>query len=223
MYWKRRILLASVIAVAFMFMVACAAEPGPAGPVGPAGPPGPLGPVGPAGEDATANLEYVGSEKCGDCHEEEYGRFMLSGHPYKLTKIEDGEPPIFPYDAITGGLSDPPEGYTWDDISYVIGGYNWKARFMDQDGYIITDEPGLCPICNMELTPLKSSGAVTAGGSSGERKIKYQIRGIMRNLPATGHPMEMLQAAVASLGMFYGDQGVLTEEEFAAQKAKLLA
>ena len=30
----------------------------------------------------------------------------------------------------------------------------------------------------------------------GERKIKYQIREIMRNLPATGHPMEMLQTAI---------------------------
>ncbi len=45
----------------------------------------------------------------------------------------------------------------------------------------------------------------------GERKIKYNIREIMRNLPATGHPMEMLQTAVASLGMFYGDEEVLTE------------
>lgn len=45
----------------------------------------------------------------------------------------------------------------------------------------------------------------------GERKIKYNIRQIMRNLPATGHPMEMLQTAVASLGMFYGDEELLTE------------
>ena len=37
-------------------------------------------------------------------------------------------------------LPEPPEGYTWDDISYVIGGYNWKARFIDQDGYIITGD-----------------------------------------------------------------------------------
>jgi hypothetical protein len=35
-----------------------------------------------------------------------------------------------------------PEGYTWDDISYVIGGYNWKARFINAEGYIITDKPG---------------------------------------------------------------------------------
>ncbi len=38
---------------------------------------------------------------------------------------------------------------------------------------IITDEPGLCPICNMELTPLKSSSAAAASKPAGERKIKY--------------------------------------------------
>lgn len=35
------------------------------------------------------------------------------------------------------------------------------------------------------------------------RRVKYNIRDIMKRLPATGHPMEMLQTAVASLGMFY--------------------
>jgi Cu(I)/Ag(I) efflux system membrane fusion protein/cobalt-zinc-cadmium efflux system membrane fusion protein len=40
---------------------------------------------------------------------------------------------------------------------------------------IITDEPGLCPICNMELTPLKASGGETATKLSGERKIKYWV------------------------------------------------
>ncbi len=37
-------------------------------------------------------------------------------------------------------MQDPPEGYTWDDISYVIGGYGWKARFVDQDGFIVTGD-----------------------------------------------------------------------------------
>jgi citrate synthase len=45
----------------------------------------------------------------------------------------------------------------------------------------------------------------------GERRVKYNIREIMKYLPATGHPMEMLQTAVASLGMFYGGEEVLTE------------
>jgi len=40
---------------------------------------------------------------------------------------------------------------------------------------IITDEPGLCPICNMELTPLKESGASSSTKPSGERKIKYWV------------------------------------------------
>lgn len=39
------------------------------------------------------------------------------------------------------------------------------------------------------------------------RPVKYNIREIMKYLPATGHPMEMLQASVACLAMFYpGDQ-----------------
>ena len=41
-------------------------------------------------------------------------------------------------------------------------------------------------------------------------RVKYHIREMMRNLPATGHPMEMLQTAVASLGMFYPGSECLT-------------
>ena len=39
---------------------------------------------------------------------------------------------------------------------------------------IITDEPGLCPICNMELTPLKAGGS-DPDKPVGERKIKYWV------------------------------------------------
>lgn len=35
------------------------------------------------------------------------------------------------------------------------------------------------------------------------RRVKYNIGDMMKSLPPTGHPMEMLQTAVASLGMFY--------------------
>ncbi|VAX02130.1 Citrate synthase (si) [hydrothermal vent metagenome] len=35
------------------------------------------------------------------------------------------------------------------------------------------------------------------------RRVKYQIRDLMKALPSAGHPMEMLQTAIASLGMFY--------------------
>jgi citrate synthase len=45
----------------------------------------------------------------------------------------------------------------------------------------------------------------------GERRLKYKVRTIMKNLPTSGHPMEMLQTAVASLGMFYGGEEVLSD------------
>jgi hypothetical protein len=106
----------------------CAGEQGPPGPEGAQGPPGPQGPAGPPADSSVGVATYVGSEACGQCHEALYNDFILSGHPYKLNPVVDGQPP------------EPPEGYTWDDISYVIGGYGWKARFIDQDGYIITGD-----------------------------------------------------------------------------------
>lgn len=126
-----------LLIICLFVVVGCAGPQGPEGQIGPAGPAGPIGPVGPAGEDATASQEFVGSEKCGECHENIYSKFTLSAHPNDIMKI-DGGPPTYPYDAITGGVPEPPEGYTWDDISYVVGGNGWKAIFLDQNGYVIT-------------------------------------------------------------------------------------
>jgi cytochrome c5 len=137
---NRRYYLILIVAVLSVLMIGCSSSSGPEGPVGPAGPAGPAGPQGPTGEEASSSQTFVGSDQCGSCHEVEYDKFVLSGHPYKLTKIENGEPPSFPYDDITGGVSEPPDGYTWDDISYVIGGYGWKTRFIDESGYIVTGD-----------------------------------------------------------------------------------
>ncbi|PCJ32631.1 MAG: citrate synthase [Gammaproteobacteria bacterium] len=41
-------------------------------------------------------------------------------------------------------------------------------------------------------------------------RIKYHIREMMRHFPSTGHPMDMLQTAVSSLGMFYPGNECLT-------------
>jgi nitrate reductase cytochrome c-type subunit len=61
---------------------------------------------------------------------------METGHAWEFNKVVDGEPPDYPFSEV----SNPPEGYTWDDILYVIGGYGWKARFVDKEGYIITGD-----------------------------------------------------------------------------------
>ena len=80
------------------------------------------------------SAEYVGRQVCSECHSEINEVFMKSGHPYKLNKVVDGQPPTYSFTEVL----EVPVGYTWDDISYVIGGYNWKARFIGKDGYIIT-------------------------------------------------------------------------------------
>lgn len=130
------------------FVLALPACQSRVGPPGPAGPEGVQGPPGPQGRDGQQGLPgvpgtdglsftppaFVGSEACAQCHQEIYDTFMLSGHPYKLMPVVNGERPEYPFSRV----ANPPEGYTWEEISYVIGGYNWKARFIDQDGYIIT-------------------------------------------------------------------------------------
>ena len=138
------VIIVALLAVALL-TAACVAQaqeagtegpPGPPGPQGEAGPPGPQGEQGPSGPSGADGLNwmpatFVGSENCQECHEELYVTFMETGHPYKLNKVVDGQPPEYPFSEVP----DPPEGYTWDDISYVIGGYGWKARFIDHDGF----------------------------------------------------------------------------------------
>lgn len=130
-----------------LFVTACQGEQGPAGPPGPEGSeglPGPSGrdgdpgPPGPPGQDGVSYQPptFIGSDACAECHQDISETFMMSGHPWMLTKVVDGQPPDYPFTDLPG----PPEGYTWDDISYVIGGYHWKARFIDQEGYIITGD-----------------------------------------------------------------------------------
>jgi predicted CXXCH cytochrome family protein len=125
-------------------LVACAGpqgEVGPVGPAGPAGPEGPAGPVGevgPAGEPGPAGAEYVGDQLCSGCHYDLAQVYLKSGHPWSLSSLADGKTPAYPYTQI----SSFPSGYSLKDISYIIGGYNWKALFINSQGYIITGAPG---------------------------------------------------------------------------------
>lgn len=148
MFPKRAMLFGMVMFA--LLISACAGPQGEAGPVGPAGATGPMGPVGPAGEDAFADQEFIGSEECGDCHEEIYARFELNGHAHALTAV-NGQPPTYPHDEITNGIPEPPAGYSWDEISYIIGGVGWMARFVDADGYVITGDAAQYNFANAHL------------------------------------------------------------------------
>lgn len=146
---KKNIAILVGVMIAMFLLAACAGPAGPqgvpgpagqAGPEGPQGPPGKDGPPGPEGPPGAAALgaEYVGDQTCSGCHPDIYEVYMKSGHPWKLNKVVDGKPPEYPFTKV----DQLPEGYTWNDILYVIGGYAWKARFINQQGYIITDAPG---------------------------------------------------------------------------------
>ncbi len=86
-------------------------------------------------------LSYVGSDACSGCHAAKFNDWVASGHPYKFTVIENGQPPVYPPEAVNfqdswiPGLADG--SHTWNDIAGVIGGYGWKARFVGTDGHII--------------------------------------------------------------------------------------
>lgn len=144
---SRWILIFSLLFLTVMLLTACSGQQGSAGVSGPAGPVGPEGPQGPAGKNGEtgpqgpagpAGADYVGSQVCAACHLDIATTFSKTGHAWNQSKIENGTPPSYPFSQV----GDPPAGYTWNDISYVIGGYNWKAIFVDKNGYIITDAPG---------------------------------------------------------------------------------
>lgn len=77
--------------------------------------------------------DWVGSDTCADCHIDIGQQHQLHGHNYILTPVS-GEAPRYP----SGEAPQLPEGYTWDDVSYVVGGFRWRARYLDHAGYVIT-------------------------------------------------------------------------------------
>lgn len=99
--------------------------------------------------------EFIGSEVCGQCHTVQYASFAQTGHPFKLNRAF-GTQPSYPFTTLNGVLQritdddaaegDPKAGtdntlgtpVTYDDVSYVIGGYFWKARFVDLAGAVVT-------------------------------------------------------------------------------------
>jgi citrate synthase len=101
---------------------------------------------------------------------------------------------------------------TKSNISYLDG----QTGVLTYRGYRIVD---LAEHSNFEETALLLlDGRLPSAAELKEfdrqlranRRVKYNIREIMKYLPATGHPMEMLQTAVASLGMFYPGDDCLT-------------
>lgn len=87
---------------------------------------------------------YVGTQTCLSCHSDK-DTFLETGHNFKLSKVENGEAPKFPFTSIEGSVellygADNSAGTpnSWEEVSYVIGGYYRTAMYLDKNGYILS-------------------------------------------------------------------------------------
>lgn len=121
---------------------------------------------------------------------------------------------------------------TQSRISFLDG----QEGLLTYRGYRIVDlarqstfEETAWVLINGEL-PTPEQLACFDGELRANRRVKYNVRDIMKFLPIDGHPMEALQTCVASLGMFYPGQermtanGISADSEFVEQMiVKILA
>jgi Zn finger protein HypA/HybF involved in hydrogenase expression len=142
-------------------------------------------------------------DACQECHTDIYDVFVMSGHPYKLNKVVDGEPPSYPFTE----LPSPPEGYTWDDVSYVIGGYNWKARFIDQEEYIITGDADATTQYNF-YNEILGMGDNWVGYHAGEENKPYDCG----PCHTTGYSPEGNQDGLPGMVGTWSEGGIRCEE-----------
>ena len=151
-------LLVITLTVLALALGACSGRPGPIGPQGepgPQGPPGPSGATGetgargPAGQDGVSltPAQFVGPQPCAEWHQEYYDRFIASGHPWILNPVDDAAPTI----AANRAIRTLPEGLEWANVAYVVGGFNWKANFVDKTGALVTGETAQLNFANRLL------------------------------------------------------------------------
>ncbi|MBY6186523.1 cadherin-like domain-containing protein [Marinobacter hydrocarbonoclasticus] len=95
---------------------------------------------------------FAGTDTCLGCHSgmvADVSSHQFHGHNFKLSKVENAETPQFPYSSVDGAMAlidndgnatdnslGTPTSY--EDISYTSGGFAWKYRWMDKDGYLVT-------------------------------------------------------------------------------------
>lgn len=84
------------------------------------------------------DAHYVGSSTCLACHPNFSAAHRLSGHTHALKPVE-GTSPGYPAEAERASVPEPPAGFEWFDIDFVIGGYLKAANFVDDEGFLLTD------------------------------------------------------------------------------------
>jgi Cu(I)/Ag(I) efflux system membrane fusion protein/cobalt-zinc-cadmium efflux system membrane fusion protein len=80
------------------------------------------------------------------------------------------------------------------DVAHMAGGAGKQLWTCSMHPQVIRDEPGLCPICHMKLTPMAVAGSqpttaqTSAAMPAGERKVKYWWDPMMNPPYISDHP-----------------------------------
>ena len=85
------------------------------------------------------NASYFGSGACGACHQDVIARHRIHAHAVALQEV-DGQAPTYPPQGTRAGVPNPPAGSAWAELAYVIGGYMRAAQFVDQQGFVMTND-----------------------------------------------------------------------------------
>ncbi|MFA6471208.1 MAG: multiheme c-type cytochrome [Candidatus Latescibacterota bacterium] len=110
---------------------------------------------------------YIGSKTCGMCHPGESKAWVNHSHAKMLRQIVKGAAP-------DNAAVQPPEGKSWNDLSYIVGGACYYARFIDAKGYVITGPKAQWSMVGKTLTPFKPQ---TPSGSMKYDCIKCHVTG----------------------------------------------
>jgi hypothetical protein len=114
---------------------------------------------------------YIGSAACISCHQETdpdlVAKHAIHGHAFKLNRIE-GAAPTYPAEGTRAGVPNPPAGFAYTNVAYVIGGYIRKARFVNASGFILTnDADGVDTQWNLTFPPTGTQAGFVPYESSG--------------------------------------------------------
>lgn len=90
-----------------------------------------------ASDPTNAGASYVTSASCAACHPSFFELHNRHGHAHAFQST-NGSAPMYPAEVTGPGVPDPPPGFDWSQIAYVLGGYTKGAYFINLDGFLMT-------------------------------------------------------------------------------------
>ncbi|MCG3126900.1 MAG: hypothetical protein CHACPFDD_01755 [Phycisphaerae bacterium] len=85
-------------------------------------------------DKSNGGAALIGASACRQCHADIAEVLATHPHTSALSAVSGAAPEL----AIGPGVPDPPAGFEWSDIAYLIGGTARRALFVGSDGFVLT-------------------------------------------------------------------------------------